>query len=67
MSDTFDSSTVKTTHFKGSEDEAEHLRELKDRRGNLTVEEEEGDEASGERRHLKAKSTQPQSVLMCMN
>lgn len=34
VSDTPDSSTIKTTHFKGSEDEAGDLRELKDRRRN---------------------------------
>lgn len=31
MSDTLDSSTIKTTHFKGSGDGAGDLRELKDR------------------------------------
>lgn len=35
LSDTLDSSTTKTTHFKGSEDGAGDLRELKDRRGNF--------------------------------
>lgn len=34
VSDTLDSSTIKTTHFKGSEDEAGDLRELKDGRRN---------------------------------
>lgn len=34
MSDTLDSSTIKTTHFKGSGDGAGDLRELKDRRRN---------------------------------
>lgn len=33
VSDSLDSSTIKTTHFKGSEDESGDLRELKDRRG----------------------------------
>ena len=32
VSDSLDSSTIKTTHFKGSEDESGDLRELKDRR-----------------------------------
>ncbi len=35
MSDTLDSSTIKTTHFKGSEDEAGDLTELKDGRWNF--------------------------------
>lgn len=34
MSDTLDSSAIKTTHIKGSEDEVGDLRELKDRRRN---------------------------------
>lgn len=35
VSDTLNSSTTKTTHFKGSEDGAGDLRELKDRRRNF--------------------------------
>lgn len=34
MSDTFDSSAAKTTHFKGSEDGEGDVKELKDMRGN---------------------------------
>lgn len=33
VSDSLDSSTIKTTHFKDSEDESGDLRELKDRTG----------------------------------
>lgn len=35
VSDTLNSSTTKTTHFKGSEDGAGDLMELKDRRKNF--------------------------------
>lgn len=79
VTDTLDSSTTKTTHFKDSEDEAGDMRELKDRRRNSGPfipqqqqrKKEEGEETGGERRsHLKAKNTNTKrmtSVLVCKN
>lgn len=78
VSDSLDSSTIKTTHFKGSEDESGDLRELKDRRGDAgpfsfffpslkisrekTRRKKTGGGERERRSHLKAKNTQTQSA-----